>query len=135
MKTKTSKSSMLSIGEASRLLHIHSNTLRRWTDQGIIKAYRDGPRGARKFKAEDIGLKTMLTVSEVKELLHMHSNTLRRWSDKGLVKAQRLGPRGDRRYSREDIINLVKELAGGNTATESDTPLYGQYPLLVIARK
>ncbi len=80
-------------------------------------------------------MKTMLTVSEVKELLHMHSNTLRRWSDKGLVKAQRMGPRGDRRYSRDDIINLVKELAGGNTASTSDAQLCGQSPLLAAARR
>jgi excisionase family DNA binding protein len=45
---------MLTVREVSQLLHVHSNTLRRWTEQGIIKAYRIGPRGDRRFKAEDI---------------------------------------------------------------------------------
>ena len=44
---------MLTVREVSQLLHVHSNTLRRWSDQGIIKAYRIGPRGDRRFKAED----------------------------------------------------------------------------------
>lgn len=49
-------STMLTVREVSRLLHIHSNTLRRWSDQGIIKAYRIGPRGDRRFKPEDIAV-------------------------------------------------------------------------------
>ena len=48
--------SMLTVREVSQLLHVHSNTLRRWSDQGIIKAYRIGPRGDRRFRAEDIAL-------------------------------------------------------------------------------
>ena len=47
---------MLTVREVSRLLHVHSNTLRRWSDQGIIKAYRIGPRGDRRFKPEDIAV-------------------------------------------------------------------------------
>jgi len=47
---------MLTVREVSHLLHVHSNTLRRWSDQGIIKAYRIGPRGDRRFRAEDIAV-------------------------------------------------------------------------------
>lgn len=47
---------MLTVREVSQILHVHSNTLRRWSDQGIIKAYRIGPRGDRRFKQEDIDL-------------------------------------------------------------------------------
>jgi excisionase family DNA binding protein len=47
---------MLTVREVSQILHVHSNTLRRWSDQGIIKAYRIGPRGDRRFKQEDIAL-------------------------------------------------------------------------------
>jgi excisionase family DNA binding protein len=46
--------SMLTIGEASWLLHVHNNTLRRWNEQGLIKAYRIGARGDRRFRKEDI---------------------------------------------------------------------------------
>lgn len=49
-------SSMLTVQEVSQLLRVHGNTLRRWTRQGIIKAYRIGPRGDRRFRPEDIAL-------------------------------------------------------------------------------
>jgi excisionase family DNA binding protein len=48
--------SMLTVREVSQILHVHSNTLRRWSDLGLIKAYRIGPRGDRRFKLEDISL-------------------------------------------------------------------------------
>lgn len=47
---------MLTVKEVSKMLHVHSNTLRRWSDRGIIKAYRIGPRGDRRFKVDDIRL-------------------------------------------------------------------------------
>ena len=47
---------MLTVREVSQLLHVHSNTLRRWTEQGIIRAYRIGPRGDRRFRAADIAV-------------------------------------------------------------------------------
>lgn len=54
MTRNNQEGAMLTIREVSQILHIHSNTLRRWSDRGIIKAYRLGPRGDRRFKAEDI---------------------------------------------------------------------------------
>lgn len=48
------ESAMLSVGEACRILHVHDNTLRRWGDQGIIRAYRIGPRGDRRFRRDDV---------------------------------------------------------------------------------
>ena len=48
--------SMLTVRKVSKPLHVHSNTLRRWTGQGIVKAYRIGPRGDRRFRAEDIAV-------------------------------------------------------------------------------
>ncbi len=45
---------MLTVREVARLLHIHPNTLRRWSNSGRIKAYRITPRGDRRFKREDI---------------------------------------------------------------------------------
>ena len=56
MATNTNMGNMLTVREVSQLLHVHSNTLRRWSDQGIIKAYRIGPRGDRRFRAEDIAV-------------------------------------------------------------------------------
>jgi excisionase family DNA binding protein len=45
---------MLTISEVSRLLHVHPNTLRRWSDQGLIKSYCITPRGDRRFMPRDI---------------------------------------------------------------------------------
>lgn len=45
---------MLTIREASRLLSVHSNTLRRWSAKGLIKEYRIGPGAHRRFKTEDV---------------------------------------------------------------------------------
>jgi excisionase family DNA binding protein len=56
MDNNKKMSTMLTVREVSRLLHVHSNTLRRWSDQGIIKAYRIGPRGDRRFRPEDIAV-------------------------------------------------------------------------------
>lgn len=47
---------MLTVGDVARLLHIHINTVRRWSDQGIIKSYRITRRGDRRFKREDMAL-------------------------------------------------------------------------------
>ena len=45
---------MLSTTEVSQLLHVHPNTLRRWSNKGIIKTYRIGPRADRRFRQDDI---------------------------------------------------------------------------------
>lgn len=45
---------MLTTGEVARLLNVHDSTVRRWNDRGIIKAYRIGPQGQRRFRRDDI---------------------------------------------------------------------------------
>jgi excisionase family DNA binding protein len=45
---------MLIASDVSRLLNVHINTVRRWTNKGLLKAYRIGPRGDRRFRPEDI---------------------------------------------------------------------------------
>ena len=45
---------LLTVREVARLLNIHSNTVRRWSDRGLIRAYRISRRGDRRFKREDI---------------------------------------------------------------------------------
>ena len=54
MASKNQMGRMLTVREVSQLLHVHSNTLRRWSKQGIIRAYRVGPCGHRSFRAEDV---------------------------------------------------------------------------------
>jgi len=47
---------MLTVREVARLLNVHINTVRRWNGKGMLKAYRIGPRGDRRFSREDIAL-------------------------------------------------------------------------------
>ena len=47
-------SNMLTVREVADLLHVHPNTLRRWSNKGIIQAYRINQRGDRRFKREEI---------------------------------------------------------------------------------
>jgi len=46
--------SMLTVREVARLLNVHPNTLRRWSNEGRIMAYRINARGDRRFKREEI---------------------------------------------------------------------------------
>ena len=45
---------LLTVREVARLLHVHENTVRRWSDRGTIKAYRINHRGDRRFREDDI---------------------------------------------------------------------------------
>jgi len=45
---------LLTTSEVARMLYVHVNTVKRWSNRGILKAYRIGPRGDRRFRREDI---------------------------------------------------------------------------------
>ena len=45
---------MLTTSEVARLLNVHINTVRRWSNQGVLRTYRIGARGDRRFNREDI---------------------------------------------------------------------------------
>ncbi|GAI91129.1 unnamed protein product [marine sediment metagenome] len=45
---------MLTINDVARLLNVHINTVRRWSNKGMLKAYRIGSRGDRRFRREDV---------------------------------------------------------------------------------
>ena len=47
-------SDMLTIREVARLLHVHPNTLRRWSNTGRLRPYRINSRGDRRYKREEI---------------------------------------------------------------------------------
>ena len=51
MKTN---SGMLTTTEVANLLYVHPNTVRHWTNKRLLRAYRLGPRGDRRFEREDV---------------------------------------------------------------------------------
>ncbi len=56
MKLKSMDSEMLTTSEAARLLRVHPNTIRQWSNKRLLHAYRLGPRGDRRFKRKDVDL-------------------------------------------------------------------------------
>jgi excisionase family DNA binding protein len=54
MSANNSVSPMLTVREVASLLCIHANTVRRWSDEGKLKAFRITRRGDRRFKREEI---------------------------------------------------------------------------------
>ena len=62
LKAKTKRDEMdiihskkvLRVGEVARLLGLHVNTVRRWSDEGVLKSFRVGLRWERRFQREDV---------------------------------------------------------------------------------
>jgi len=47
---------MMTTSDVARFLHVHINTVRRWSDRGVLRVYRIGPRGDRRFRRGDIAM-------------------------------------------------------------------------------
>lgn len=45
---------LLTTSEVAQMLHLHINTVRRWSNNGILKPYHIGMRGDRRFLLEDV---------------------------------------------------------------------------------
>ena len=58
--------SMLTTNEVARLLNVHMNTVRRWSNLGTLRAYRIGSRGDRRFERKDV-FSLLLEQSELGE--------------------------------------------------------------------
>ena len=59
---------MLTTRDVARLLGLHINTVRRWSNQGLLKSYRIGPRGDRRFRREEID--SFLNEGEIEQYRH-----------------------------------------------------------------
>jgi excisionase family DNA binding protein len=45
---------MLTIRQVADFLHISISTVRRWSDSGMLRSYRIGPRGDRRYLRDDV---------------------------------------------------------------------------------
>ncbi len=45
---------LMTTSQVAHLLHVHPNTVRKWVSEGLLSAYRLGPRGDRRFTHEEI---------------------------------------------------------------------------------
>ena len=45
---------LLSVGQAALILSVHPNTLRKWSNKGLLPSYRIGQRRDRRFALEDL---------------------------------------------------------------------------------
>ena len=45
---------MLTVRDIASILNIHSNTVRKWEKEGLLKSYSIGPRHSLRFRQEDI---------------------------------------------------------------------------------
>jgi excisionase family DNA binding protein len=51
---KAKMNGLLTVAEAARMLKVHINTIRNWSNIGVLKSFRIGPRGDRRFLKEDV---------------------------------------------------------------------------------
>src|SRR3989344_1443986 len=81
------KKGLISISQASKILGVSIDTVRRWDKNGTIKSQR--PDGKNRYFAiqdlEAIKFAQPLTISEVAEQLNVSPSTLRRLEKKGLI--------------------------------------------------
>ena len=56
MVIKRETEPMLTVREVAILLHVHVNTVRRWSNRGFLKAYHINHRGDRRFRQVDVAL-------------------------------------------------------------------------------
>ncbi|MFC2058327.1 helix-turn-helix domain-containing protein [Chloroflexota bacterium] len=52
--TANTSRELLTVQQVSRLLNVHINTVRKWSDSGLLQSCRIGPRLDRRFRREDI---------------------------------------------------------------------------------
>ena len=53
-KAGNQDAALLRTADVARLLRIHTNTVRRWANDGSLRSYRVGKRGDRRFRSEDV---------------------------------------------------------------------------------
>jgi excisionase family DNA binding protein len=93
----------LSVTKAARLLGVHPNTVRAWSDAGRLRYYRINPRGDRRYRVGD--LQRFLTAAEI-----------------GSTDTMSGAPSAARRAAERPVLDLVSPTAGlGPPLVERDS--------------
>ena len=45
---------MLTLSEVAQILNVHPNSVRRWSNMGLLATFRFGCRGDRRFRRQDV---------------------------------------------------------------------------------
>ena len=54
MTSQAPLETMLTIRQVADFLHVSISTVRRWSDTGMLKSYRVGPRGDKRYLRDDV---------------------------------------------------------------------------------
>jgi excisionase family DNA binding protein len=54
MTTEVQLDTMLTVRQVADFLHVSMSTVRRWSGIGMLKSYRVGPRGDRRYLRDDV---------------------------------------------------------------------------------
>ena len=54
MMSEVQLETMVTVRQVADFLHVSISTVRRWSDSGILKSYRVGPRGDRRYLRDDV---------------------------------------------------------------------------------
>ena len=54
MTHRMARDETLTISQVAQYVSAHVNTVRRWSNRGLLKEYRIGPRGDRRYRREDV---------------------------------------------------------------------------------
>ena len=126
---------LVSVADAARILGVHANTLRAWSDAGRVPAVRIHAQGQRRYHRADLAAflahaatgpdtggpsgSRAVSVAGAARILGVHPNTVRAWSDQGRLAALRINDRGDRRFR---MAVLEAFMAGATGAGLSGRP-------------
>jgi excisionase family DNA binding protein len=58
---------MVTVSQVAQILGVHPNTVRNWSDSGLLKTYRLGYRRDRRFLMEDVSRLLTLEQSQTQE--------------------------------------------------------------------
>jgi diguanylate cyclase (GGDEF)-like protein/excisionase family DNA binding protein len=125
----------LSVTKAARVLGVHPNTVRAWSDAGRLRYYRINPRGDRRYRIGD--LQRFLAAAESVATPQLaRRSTARRSADAGLIgplpsrpDVDGSGSEADVRRHRRDLAlldTIAREKVGAETLDADLTRIAGE---------